>query len=85
MSPQRNSTNPRGLQVEVHDAWPRRELGQTRHRNEISTSSSGATVDTVDQKLTVVDFIQQQIILRWNIFISIISGVNLINYQTFLL
>lgn len=49
MSPQRNSTNPRGLQVEVLDAWPRRELGQTRHRNEISTSSSGATVDTVDQ------------------------------------
>lgn len=49
MSPQRNSTNPRGRRVEVHDAWPRRELGQTRHRNEISTYSSGATVDTVDQ------------------------------------
>lgn len=49
MSPQRNLTNLRVRQVAAHGAWPRRELGQARDKNEISTSSAGATVDTVDQ------------------------------------
>lgn len=49
MSPQRNLTNLRVRQVAAHGAWPRRELGQARDKNEISTSFAGATVDTVDQ------------------------------------